>query len=203
VSVFQRMKKKVLGVPAEDLYPEAPRDKMWLLGLSAVLEEQNSKPVHDRLYPYRYAGFKALDVSQLKELWDVDSREKLLQMLNALCKGVTTEPMASLIGRQPIAWDLARCANETRHGFCAEYISEQEAWRILEIAGGTAEQHYGSWRDYATDFLTGRQIWFEGAGSPPEFTPMAKAKQSVDRLLDPNNSASPWNRAPWNNGITG
>jgi hypothetical protein len=62
---------------------------------------------------------------------------------------------------------------------------------------------YGSWREYADDYLAARALALGGSEGPGGYP--ASQQQTVatlDRLLDESNSASPWNRVSWKAGAS-
>lgn len=56
-------------------------------------------------------------------------------------------------------WDLGRAANVTRWGYFAGYITEDEAWGILEQIADSCMEHFDSWRSFAQSYLFGGMYW--------------------------------------------
>lgn len=59
---------------------------------------------------------------------------------------------------------------------------------------------YGSWKEYAEDFLLGRRIWTEllrGTEYENFPAPQADSDAHIHRLLNPANPSSPWHLAPY------
>jgi hypothetical protein len=57
------------------------------------------------------------------------------------------------------AWDLARYTNNTAMGYAAGYVSEDEAYAMLNKAVPVAKQQYDNWAAYYDDWNLGRHFW--------------------------------------------
>jgi len=86
-----------------------------------------------------------------------------------------------------VAWDLGRAAWLARMGAMVGYISESEAWDILEAVGKRIGSLYGSWRDYGVDYCIGRVFW----GGIDESDPTIGVFES---LVGPFGA---WSALPW------
>ncbi len=57
------------------------------------------------------------------------------------------------------AWDFGRYISLCRGGVEAGWLSEQEAWDRIIPAARLLQASYGSWTDFASDYLLGRNFW--------------------------------------------
>ena len=89
-----------------------------------------------------------------------------------------------------IAWDLVRIVNVARWTHLCGYISVDEMWQIMEIAGKEALQHFSSWEEYGRSFVLGRGVWH---GEPED---CETAQEIITTLL--RSAQSPWTQIPWN-----
>lgn len=172
--------------------------QLWLVGLSSILDGRSNGAALWTLYPRPWLN--RYD-DHLESDWGVTGRGDLLSTAQWLAEEGHRMQMAPALGHPPAAWDFARYAYMVRNGLAMEYIGADEAWRLLGAIAGQAFAAYGSWQDYAADYLAGRELWLGGkGGKEPDGYPSTTHQQTVDaigRLLDPANAASPWNLARW------
>ena len=165
--------------------------QLWLASLSAISRECAHGVMHFWLYSHAWLN-RHDSLVAMASGWGIQSRADLLPMLKGLADPGHRAALAERMGHPPVAWDMGRYAALVRDGFTAEYIDETEAWDLLaEIAAPTV-QAYGSWREFADDFLAGRQMW--GLGEPGS---QQRYRAAAGRLLDPANTRSPWNQVSW------
>ncbi|MEV0406454.1 tetratricopeptide repeat protein [Actinoallomurus sp. NPDC050550] len=173
--------------------------QLWLVSLSAILVERTFGGTHTSLYPLGWLSPRRAR-RMLDDSWDVSSREELLSNLEWLATSGHRTSFAPRLGHEPLAWDIARYANNVRYGVAAGFIDEPTAWHLLQRIVAQTASAYRSWREFADDFLTGRRMWMDGLrGTEDENwpTPHRRTVEAVGRLLDPSNAKSPWNHAPW------
>ncbi|MBO0819556.1 MAG: DUF1266 domain-containing protein [Nocardiopsaceae bacterium] len=171
--------------------------RLWLVALSAILAARAHGSALDSLNPSAWLN-RHNAVGSLERDWGVGSREDLLSTLDWLAAEGHRGCMAARLGHPPASWDFARYSLMVRNGFAAEYIGEAEAWRLLEGIAGDLAGCYGSWREFADDYLAGRLLWLGGTEKPGGYP--ASQRQTADAaqsLLDPSNPRSPWNLVPW------
>lgn len=89
-----------------------------------------------------------------------------------------------------LAWDLCRLVSVARFGAASRYITDDEAWEWILDAASTVRNALTSWRELADNYLVGRDYSGIAHGT-------AEVNTSVRKLLDKNNSLSPWNYIPW------
>jgi hypothetical protein len=94
--------------------------------------------------------------------------------------------------RSLVAWDFGRLIMLARWGFTARYLSEAEAWGWIERASGAIQSSFRSWLDVGENYLAGVRFWSKDKEGLVDDTQAA-----LDRLLDPKNAQSPWNRVPF------
>lgn len=192
--------KMAVGPSAKKRYPTPlTSHQRWMVSLAAILAERTPGHSHTLLYP-----LKRVDVStsrgRLSESWGITTTEDLHGVLHRLATTGHRTRMAASIGHPPLAWDIARYADITRYGLASGYIDEPTAWRLLREVVEPVARTYGSWKEYADDFMTGRLAWMRAlSGTDNEDWPVSQedTARAVQRLVDPMNQDSPWQRTPW------
>lgn len=90
-----------------------------------------------------------------------------------------------------LAWDLCRLVSVARFGAASQYLTDDEAWEWILDAASTQRNAFSSWRELADNYLIGRKFsWIDHGDT--------EVNLAVKKLLDKNNSLSPWNHIPWN-----
>ena len=112
------------------------------------------------------------------------------QQANAL--KVAREYYPRYQGQSLLGWDYARYINVCRWGVAAGYMTPDEAWPLIMNAARTLQSTFGSWQEFGQNYMVGRKF------VPPVDigTPMRSAQAAYNWLI--SNSASPWQRIPWN-----
>lgn len=90
-----------------------------------------------------------------------------------------------------LAWDLCRLVSVSRFGAGANYLNDDDAWQWILDAASTLRHAFSSWQEMADNYLVGREF----CAIDHENNRIGIA---VKKLLDKNNSLSPWNSIPWN-----
>ncbi|NSC24673.1 DUF1266 domain-containing protein [Streptomyces albus subsp. chlorinus] len=180
------------------LSPPLSTHQLWLVSLSAPV---NRGPEASRtaLYPFRYAD-DARAQRWLREQWEIADRAELLSRLEGLLTDGYRAPLAERFRIEPIAWDVALYTDVVRKGFAAGYLDEPTAWRLLRATVPPTTAAYDSWRAFADDYLLVRLVWMNGLRSTRDAdfpAPQAVSDAHLRTLLDPANTQSPWNQAPW------
>lgn len=188
--------KTAIGPSAKKRYPNPlTTHQRWMVSLDAILAERTWGHSHLTLYPLKRINPANSQVS-LQQSWGIASPESLHTTLRWLATEGHRMQMAPSIGHPPVAWDFGRYATIVRKGFGAGHLDEQGAWHLLTTAVAPVAQTYGSWQAFAHDFVAGRQLWMQNAGT--EWTGSQEdTAEAVGRLLDPTNTDSPWHHAPW------
>ncbi|MFE7286803.1 DUF1266 domain-containing protein [Streptomyces noursei] len=132
----------------------------------------------------------------LQQSCDITSPESLHSTLHWLSSEGHRRQMASAIGHPAVAWDFGRYIAVTRLAFGAGFISEAGTWQLLANAVAPVAQTYSSWQAFARGFVTARGSWMRNAGNEWSGS-HEETVQVVHRLLDPTNSSSLWQQAPW------
>ncbi|GAA6168647.1 DUF1266 domain-containing protein [Sessilibacter corallicola] len=91
-----------------------------------------------------------------------------------------------------LAWDLGRYAHLVRTAFFIDWITEDEAWRLLSIAAETAQINFSSWHQYGISYCVGRLFWKKTALSQKSCEDNFTYLQKV--LSD---STHPWSKIAW------
>ena len=87
------------------------------------------------------------------------------------------------------AWDFGRCIVVVRSAYDCGFVSEEDAWEIIEVIGRAAGKHYVSWKDLAAGYLIGRAMW---AGSDMMLMGLISIAEG---LLEDEDS--PWAKIPF------
>lgn len=91
-----------------------------------------------------------------------------------------------------LAWDYGRYIFLCRDGALLNYISEQEAWKLMLKAAKLAQKAYSSWREFGLAYIAGRQTWLSNISEESTEEQVSKIKNLI---ID---KESPWNRLDWN-----
>lgn len=83
---------------------------------------------------------------------------KLDQTISILIQAGYLKDRNEIQQKNIIAWDLSRVVYVTRS--CAEcgYITQEEAWSVINAAFKTAQNHYQDWKSYADGYVIGRAM---------------------------------------------
>jgi tetratricopeptide (TPR) repeat protein len=182
--------------PWHDAEPLDSR-RLWLVSLSAIQMARGHGSALDTLYPSAWLN-RHNAVAELEIDWGVSSRDSLLPKLDWLAAEGDRASLAAKLGHAPLSWDFARYSFTVRNGYAAEYLDAPEAWRLLERIADEVAGAYGSWREFAADYLAAREIWLDGADGAGGFpASQQQTTTATESLLDPSNPRSPWNRVPF------
>lgn len=91
------------------------------------------------------------------------------------------------------AWHYGRCSWIIRHCFFDGYITEAEAWNLLEENGRRIKNMFVSWEDFGLSYIVGAQFW-----KRKEYNEISvkEHKKNITYLL--TNKNSPWLNVDWN-----
>jgi Protein of unknown function (DUF1266). len=91
------------------------------------------------------------------------------------------------------AWHYGRCSWIIRHCFFDGYITESEAWNLLEENGRRIKDMFVSWENFGLSYIVGAQYW-----KRKEYTEVSvkEHKKNITYLL--TNKNSPWLNVDWN-----
>ncbi|WP_348799751.1 DUF1266 domain-containing protein [Flavobacterium adhaerens] len=92
-----------------------------------------------------------------------------------------------------LGWHYGRCSWIIRHGFYNGFMTEEEAWSLLETNGKLIKKSFDSWESFGLSYLVGSQYW--KLNNYNEAT-MKLTKKNIMYLL--TNSNSPWLNIDWN-----
>lgn len=170
--------------------------RRWWLALSAIQVEWGG------------GGHEALRMDDgsadayrraLRDNWGITSTGALLDMARWLTTSGHAREYERHLGRAPFAWDAARLVFLVRAAHAAGLLPDEEsAWDLCEKLTVPVLCRYSSWREFAGDFLAARRIWVgDGVHDPEQGGRQEEFARAADRLLDPANTASPWQRVPF------
>ncbi|QKV91790.1 DUF1266 domain-containing protein [Streptomyces sp. NA02950] len=192
--------KMAVGPSAKRRFPTPlTSHQRWMVSLAAILAERTPGHSHTLLYPLKRID-RSTSRARLSDSWDITSTETLLEILGFLASHGHRDQMAPRLGHPPLAWDIVRYADVVRYGLASEYIDEPTAWRLLREVVAPVARTYGSWKEYADDYMIGRRVWMHGlTGTEHEDWPVSQedTARAVQRLVDPMNEKSPWRQVPW------
>lgn len=199
--------RQTLGADLAQSPPEAWRHRepvtgrrLWLVALGAPIAAEvvdQGSPL-DTLYSSRWLDGHNT-ASSVSRWWGIESREEMLEALEALAAAGQRARFAADLGREVLAWDVARYVNNVRDGVTVGWIGESEAWELLDRISAMTAQTYQSWSAYVADYVAGRESWLGLDPADPPSWPLRHRRkvEALHRLLDPANAASAFNRAPW------
>jgi len=175
--------------------------KLWQVALGAILRAEVADIGYtlDVLYTRHWLD-RRQTVNDMSRWWGMRSREDLLGTQRRLATVGHRAGLVEALGHEPLAWDIARYANNVREGVAAGFIDETEAWDLYDEVTEVTAQTYDSWAAFTADYIAGRGQWLglDGSESESDWPTAHRRKiEAVDRLLDPDNTASVFNRAPW------
>jgi ankyrin repeat protein len=98
-----------------------------------------------------------------------------------------------------LAFDLVRYANLVCWGYRCGYITEDEAWKLLQPVARTVQKNFNSWQELGQNFVDGRTSWTK----KDEEEKNNSLTKIVEMLSNPKDPNSPWNMIPWNTDLTG
>ena len=179
--------------------------RLWQVALGAILRAEVADIGYtlDVLYTRHWLD-RRQTVNDMSRWWGMRSREDLLEAQHRLATTGHRAELVHTLGHEPLAWDMARYANNIREGVAAGYLEESEAWELYDQVTEVTAQTYDSWAAFTADYIAGRGQWLGLSGSEPQSrwpTAHRRKIEAVDRLLDPENKASVFNRAPWDTAL--
>ncbi|MEV0401685.1 DUF1266 domain-containing protein [Actinoallomurus sp. NPDC050550] len=185
------------GPKVEEKYPvPLTMHQLWIVSLCAPVN-RGSEASRTTLYP-----FKRIDDKRarrwLTENWEISSQGDVVESLSGLAERGYRAQIAERFGLSPLAWDVALYVDVVRNAFAAGYLDEGEAWQLLWNVVRPTAAAYGSWKEYADDYLLGRIVWMGMLrGTPDEDFPAPQevSDKHIQTLLEAPDS--PWNTVPW------
>ncbi|RYZ01423.1 MAG: DUF1266 domain-containing protein [Myxococcales bacterium] len=114
-----------------------------------------------------------------------------LENLGAALKTLQQEGVVS--GREglrgtTLAWDLGRLAMVARSCHTAGYLTEPQAWSLIERAHAEATRSFADWESFSRSFLIGRAMWGGDDLALPGLCSIGRGLQQ--------DAESPWRSAP-------
>ena len=174
--------------------------RLWQVALGAVIRAEYADQGHtlDTLYVSRWLDGHNTEAATRRS-WGITDREEMLESLELLETVGQRAKLADELGHAPLAWDIARYANNVRDAATIGWLGESESWELLDKITAMTAQTYDSWPAFAADYFAGRRLWARLDPEEPKSWPLQHRRkdEAVRRLLDPANAASVFNRAPW------
>lgn len=135
----------------------------------------------------------------VQENWELLSEPELKQAHKA---DINTEFSALLqmvgnyqynLKQSDYAWHYGRCSWIIRHCFFDGFITESEAWNLLEENGRRIKDMFDSWENFGLSYIVGAQYW-----KRKEYNEVSvkEHKKNITYLL--TNKNSPWLNVDWN-----
>src|SRR5690606_20564015 len=117
----------------------------------------------------------------LESWWGITDKESLLKQNEEL----KTREYKHKAG------DYARLVNNTALGYATEYLTKEEATKMVEEILPLAREKYKTWEEYYTDYNLGRQEWDPENDDTAEFESLAsditKGDDSIYTILPLHN----------------
>jgi tetratricopeptide (TPR) repeat protein len=174
--------------------------RLWQVALGAVIRAEYTDQGHtlDTLYVSRWLDGYNTEVAT-RRWWGITDREGILESLERLETVGQRAKLADELGHAPLAWDIARYANNVRDAATIGWLGESESWELLDKITAMTAQTYDSWPAFLADYFAGRQLWAGLDPEDPNSWPLQHRRkaEAAQRLLDPANATSVFNRAPW------
>lgn len=89
-------------------------------------------------------------------------------------------------------WHYGRCSWLIRMSAFVNYISEEEAWSLLEENGERIRSAFSSWEEFGISYMVGAQYWRRGT-----YTAEAVRRYTRHFLFLLTNTNSPWKHVKW------
>ena len=174
--------------------------RLWQVALGAVIRAEYTDQGHtlDTLYVSRWLDGYNTETAT-RRWWGITDRQGMLESLERLESVGQRAKLADELGHAPLAWDIARYADNVRDAATIGWLSESESWELLDKITAMTAQTYDSWPAFVADYFAGRQLWAGLDPEDPRSWPVQHRRkvEAAQRLLDPANAASVFNRAPW------
>lgn len=90
------------------------------------------------------------------------------------------------------AWHYGRCSWLVRHAFYSGFITENEAWQLLEENVSRIREIFNSWESFGISYLAGAQYW-----KRENYTETAIRSYKIDLNFLLTNKNSPWVLLSW------
>lgn len=90
------------------------------------------------------------------------------------------------------AWHYGRCSWLIRHAFYNGYITEAEAWNLLEENAVRIREIFNSWESFGISYIAGAQYWKRNSYTE---NAISGYKRNLVFLL--TNKSSPWVQRNW------
>ncbi|MCW9708721.1 DUF1266 domain-containing protein [Fodinibius salsisoli] len=91
-----------------------------------------------------------------------------------------------------MAWHYGRCSWLIRMSAFLKYITEEEAWALLEDNGRRIKTVFSSWAEFGLSYMVGAQYWRRNT-----YTPEAVRRYTKHFQFLITNKESPWTHVSW------
>ncbi len=132
-------------------------------------------------------NWELLSDMEFKNIQQADMNTEFKNLLNM------TDNYQYELPHSDYAWHYGRCSWLIRHSCFNGFITESEAWNLLEENGRRIQDAFDSWESFGVSYLIGAQYW-----KRKEYTEatMVQFKSNITYLL--TNKNSPWLNVDWN-----
>lgn len=124
-----------------------------------------------------------IDATRLPEY-----KSNLKDSIEPLVNGKYIRKPKDLASMSILAWDMGRLITVARICYDCGYITEEEAWELIEEAYALCKDRYSDWKELASGYVTGRCMW-------SGFTTMAAGVMGLTHDLLTHQD-SPWKKSP-------
>ena len=93
------------------------------------------------------------------------------------------------------AWDFGRYINLSRFGFVTGWLGGKETWDLIMPVARMLQASYGSWDEFAADYLLGRTFWDPARAQKEN----EEIRYTIKMLERPDGGL--WASIPWNQSL--
>lgn len=156
------------------------------------LSEEGHRALFDRLLPLYLEVPAAERKRALAQHFAGEGRAaEYVENLDAASKTLQAEGVVSAreaLRGTTLAWDLGRLVMVARSCHTAGYVSEPEAWSLIQRAHAEAARSFADWSAFSRSFLVGRAVWGGDDLALPGLCAIGQGLQQ--------DAESPWRSAP-------
>ena len=98
-----------------------------------------------------------------------------------------------------LGWDYGRAAAIVRWSYFMNYISEEEAWEILDKIAGVMIGTFNSWKEFGISYIVGGLFWTYRKDPSETYSRYYETVEALEGLLTETGEEEDgeWLRNPW------
>lgn len=151
--------------------------------LSDTLEYLHNKETFS-VQQHRWEMLSDIELQKASEMSALGSAKNIVHMVRAY--------QFNLHPGSDFAWHYGRRSWIIRMSTFVGYISEEEAWALLEENGERIKNAFESWETFGTSYMVGAQYWKRAT-----YTIAANRRNMDNFMFLLTNKNSPWLNIPW------